>query len=199
MSRKIRSHQGFTLIEIMIVVVIIGILSAVAVPAFLKFIRKSKTSEASVNIKAIGDGAVAYFDVAHSNTVGDALPKHFPNNQSPTAANGSLSYAQTPSAQPCSGAGGMLAQSNGKPQYTKDSSRWEVQPWKSLKFGINRAHYYQYWYQSRYLGNQAKFWISAFGNLDCDTTQSTFEVKATVNVQTGEVERSQMIINNALE
>ena len=199
MTKMLRSQKGFTLIELMIVVAIIGVLSAVAIPAFLKFIRKSKTSEASTNIKAIGDGAVSYYSAIHTKTSGDPLPKHFPTHQAPTAVTGSLSYAQTPSDAPCTSGGGMFGSSNGKPQYTKDSSRWEKQPWKALKFGINTAHYYQYWYQSRYIGKDSKFWIAAFGNLDCDSRQSTFKVNATVNAATGEVERTQMITTDALE
>lgn len=44
MRRKQR--QGFTLIELMIVVAIIGVLAAVAVPAFGSYVRRSKASEA---------------------------------------------------------------------------------------------------------------------------------------------------------
>ena len=61
MLSKLRSKKGFTLIELMIVVAIIGILAAIAIPNFLKFQAKSKQSEAKSNLGAIYTGEVAFF------------------------------------------------------------------------------------------------------------------------------------------
>jgi type IV pilus assembly protein PilA len=69
MLSKLRSKKGFTLIELMIVVAIIGILAAIAIPNFLKFQAKSKMSEAKTNLGAIYTGEIAYF--GEQNSYGD--------------------------------------------------------------------------------------------------------------------------------
>ena len=61
MMRKLRSTKGFTLVELMIVVAIIGILAAIAIPNFLNFRLKAKTSEAKSNLGGIRSTEVAYF------------------------------------------------------------------------------------------------------------------------------------------
>lgn len=52
---------GFTLIELMIVVAVIGILAAVAIPAFSGYITRSKASEAFTVLQGIRDKEEAYF------------------------------------------------------------------------------------------------------------------------------------------
>ena len=59
-------QRGFTLIELMIVVAIIGILAAIAIPNFIKFQAKARQSEAKTNLKAIFSAKKSYF--AENNT-----------------------------------------------------------------------------------------------------------------------------------
>jgi type IV pilus assembly protein PilA len=75
MSKLLRkSKKGFTLIELMIVVAIIGILAAIAIPNFLRFQLKSKTSEAKVNLAAIRTAEESYLAEFGSYVVAAASP-----------------------------------------------------------------------------------------------------------------------------
>ena len=60
MFKSFRKQEGFTLIELMIVVAIIGILAAIAIPNFLQYQMKSKQSEAKVNLNAIKTSEISF-------------------------------------------------------------------------------------------------------------------------------------------
>ena len=53
MLKAFRKQEGLTLIELMIVVAIIGILAAIAIPNFMEYQRKSRTSEGKTNVTSI--------------------------------------------------------------------------------------------------------------------------------------------------
>ena len=55
------SRRGFTLIELMVVVAIIGLLASIAIPNFQKFQARSKQSEVKVNLRAAFTAEKAFF------------------------------------------------------------------------------------------------------------------------------------------
>ena len=61
MKKNNRILEGFTLVEILIVVVIIGILATVAIPTYFKYVERGYASDAKVQIKNILQNAELYF------------------------------------------------------------------------------------------------------------------------------------------
>jgi prepilin-type N-terminal cleavage/methylation domain-containing protein len=61
LKKLLKEQSGFTLVELMIVVAIIGVLSAVAVPNFKKYQAKAKSSEAKVQLAAAYTALQAFY------------------------------------------------------------------------------------------------------------------------------------------
>lgn len=60
LKRYVNNQSGFTLIELMIVVAIIGILAAIAIPNFRDYQLKAKRNELPINLKAIRTAEISY-------------------------------------------------------------------------------------------------------------------------------------------
>lgn len=87
---KFRQKRGFTLIELMVVVAIIGILAAIAVPAFMTYIRRSKGAEASTNLNALYKALASYYvqdGTAQRGLTGTSLSNCLVDDQAMTPAN----------------------------------------------------------------------------------------------------------------
>lgn len=147
-----RSKQGgFTLIELMIVVAIIGILAAVAIPAFMDYMKKGKSSEAELQLAKIKTNAKAAYNTD------SAYP----------AVTAPVTPTQTCCAQ----------DAGGKKKCAVAAGDWATAPWQALDFQLDEPFYFQY----QYTGTSTTYTANAIGDLDCDGTSITYALVGSVN------------------
>jgi prepilin-type N-terminal cleavage/methylation domain-containing protein len=146
-----RKFRGFTLIELMIVVAIIGVLSAIAIPSFIKYTRRSKTSEALMNLRKMYDGAVAYYVGEHADATGTIQNRKFP-----------IAAGPTPAAVPAA------------TKVQTVPSDWKVGGWAALDFMVADPQYYSYSFTSSGVFTSAVANMIAQGDLNGNGVYSLF-------------------------
>jgi len=80
MFKIVKGKKGFTLIELMIVVAIVGILAAIAIPAYLDYTVKSKITEVTTAMDALAQSASEYH--ASAGLFPNASDANYANGQS---------------------------------------------------------------------------------------------------------------------
>ena len=145
-------RRGFTLIELMIVVAVIGVLATVAIPSFMKYLRRSRTTEALMNLRRLYDSSVGYYVVEHANQAGQIIVRQFPDTQLMTP---------TPVGVCCPNVGQKCNPST-------YAASWQSPTWQALNFSVDDPFYYSYQYDSAGADTTAIFTATASGDLTCD-------------------------------
>jgi type IV pilus assembly protein PilA len=188
--KRLKQARGFTLIELMIVVAILGILAVIAVPALQKYMRRAKTAEAKTQIAKMYDAASSYFKSEHAERgatqfidqggqVADLAPHKCPHPAgSPNGGQAEITPALATDCNTGPGAKCVPATGGGGAGYY-DIAEWNDNPvWNGMNFLQEQAHFFHYNFiavNNTQGYGQCQFTAQAFADLDADGIFSTYE------------------------
>ena len=137
-------YSGFTLIELMIAIAIVGILAAIAIPKLAQYIDNSRKAEAIENLRTISDHAVSYYNTEHyySNNASDKTDGKYPGCQDSDNVAAEACDNTTDSCL------GYPVTDNARIGVRMDPREfdWNKQPWIRLGFQVVSPMYYCYTY-----------------------------------------------------
>lgn len=202
---RYKNARGFTLIELMIVVAILGILAAIAIPALTKYMRRAKTSEARVQLAKMFDGAAAYFAEEHAAQGAVATLGAGGAGPSSGLATHKCPHVTGALATPTAGITPALTENcNDGPggHCTPNITLWNGnEVWEGLNFQQEQPHFFHYNFHGVNATTgygECSFTSAAYGDLDNDTIFSTYERAGAADIN-GVNGASGLFISNELE